>query len=289
MNLRQLSTLQIALGVSIAVHGALLTVRIVAPETFNRLFEESPLEVILVNGRTNERPDKASAIAQASLAGGGEADKGRATSPLPSSVLNDQGDALEDDSQKKLERLQQQQTLLLAQVRKQLAAMPVPDPNQPSDSPEKIAQEEKRRQFIKALAEIERNINKQNARPKKRYVSPATREAAYAVYYDRLRRRIEAKGTDNFPETGGKKLYGELTMILTINADGRIVSSEIVISSEDRTLDRRAEAIARSAAPFGSFTPSMRREADQIVVVSRFRFTRDETLEAQVSTKQPPR
>ncbi len=289
MNLRQLSTLQIALGVSIAVHGALLTVRIVAPATFNRLFEESPLEVILVNGRTNERPDKASAIAQASLAGGGEADKGRATSPLPSSVLNDQGDALEDDSQKKLERLQQQQTLLLAQVRKQLAAMPVPDPNQPSDSPEKIAQEEKRRQFIKALAEIERNINKQNARPKKRYVSPATREAAYAVYYDRLRRRIEAKGTDNFPETGGKKLYGELTMILTINADGRIVSSEIVISSEDRTLDRRAEAIARSAAPFGSFTPSMRREADQIVVVSRFRFTRDETLEAQVSTKQPPR
>jgi periplasmic protein TonB len=289
VNLRQLSTLQIALGVSIAVHGALLTVRIVAPETFNRLFEESPLEVILVNGRTNERPDKASAIAQASLAGGGEADKGRATSPLPSSMLNDQGDALEDDSQKKLERLQQQQTLLLAQVRKQLAAMPVPDPNQPSDSPEKIAQEEKRRQFIKALAEIERNINKQNARPKKRYVSPATREAAYAVYYDRLRRRIEAKGTDNFPEAGGKKLYGELTMILTINADGRIVSSEIVISSEDRTLDRRAEAIARSAAPFGSFTPSMRREADQIVVVSRFRFTRDETLEAQVSTKQPPR
>jgi protein TonB len=165
----------------------------------------------------------------------------------------------------------------------------MPDPNQPSDSPEKIAQEEKRRQFIKALAEIERNINKQNARPKKRYVSPATREAAYAVYYDRLRRRIEAKGTDNFPEAGGKKLYGELTMILTINADGRIVSSEIVISSEDRTLDRRAEAIARSAAPFGSFTPSMRREADQIVVVSRFRFTRDETLEAQVSTKQPPR
>lgn len=289
MNLRQLSTLQIALGVSIAVHAALLTVRFVAPETFNRLFEEAPLEVILVNARTNERPDKAAAIAQASLAGGGEASAGRATSPLPSSLLNDHGDALEEESQKKLERLQQQQTLLLAQVRRQLAAMPVPDPNHPSDSPDKQAQEEKRRQFIKALAEIERNINRQNARPKKRYISPATREAAYAVYYDRLRRNIEGKGTDNFPEAGGKKLYGELTMVLTVNADGRIVSSEIVISSGDRTLDRRAEAIARSAAPFGSFTPDMRREADQIVVVSRFRFTRDETLETQVSAKQPPR
>ncbi len=289
MNLRQLSTLQIALGVSLAVHAALLTVRVVAPETFNRLFEEAPLEVILVNARTNERPDKATAIAQASLAGGGEADKGRATSPLPSSLLNDQGDALEEEPQKKLQRLQQQQTLLLAQVRRQLAAMPVPDPNHPSDSPDKQAQEEKRRQFIKALAEIERNINTQNARPKKRYISPATREAAYAVYYDQLRRRIEGKGTDNFPEAGGKKLYGELTMVLTVNTDGRIVSSEIVTSSGDRTLDRRAEAIARSSAPFDVFTPEMRREADQIVVVSRFRFTRDETLETQVSAKQPPR
>jgi periplasmic protein TonB len=289
VNLRQFSTLQIALGVSFAVHAALLTVRFVAPETFNRLFEEAPLEVILVNARTNERPDKAVAIAQASLAGGGDADSGRATSPLPSSLLNDHGDALEEETQKKLLRLQQQQTLLLAQVRKQLAAMPVPDPNQPSDTPEKQAQEEKRRQFLKALAEIERNINTQNARPKKRYISPATREAVYAVYYDRLRRSIEAKGTDNFPEAGGKKLYGELTMVLTVNFDGRIVSSEIVTSSGDRTLDRRAEAIARSAAPFGNFTADMRREADQIVVVSRFRFTRDETLETQVSAKQPPR
>ncbi len=289
MNLRKLSTLQLALGVSIAVHAALLTVRVVAPETFNRLFEEAPLEVILVNARTNERPDKATAIAQASLAGGGDADKGRATSPLPSSLLNDHGDALEEESQKKLLRLQQQQTLLLAQVRKQLAAMPVPDPNQPSDTPEKQAQEEKRRQFIKALAEIERSINEQNARPKKRYISPATREAAYAVYYDQLRRRIEGKGTDNFPEAGGKKLYGELTMVLTVNFDGRIVSSEIVISSGDRTLDRRAEAIARNAAPFGVFTQEMRREADQIVVVSRFRFTRDEVLETHVSAKRPPR
>ncbi len=289
MNLRKFSTLQIALGVSIAVHAALLTVRVVAPETFNRLFEEAPLEVILVNARTNERPDKATAIAQASLAGGGEAEKGRATSPLPSSLLDDQGDALEEEPQKKLQRLQQQQTLLLAQVRRQLAAMPVPDPNHPSDSPDKQAQEEKRRQFIKALAEIERSINTQNARPKKRYISPATREAVYAVYYDRLRRRIESKGTDNFPEARGKKLYGELTMILTVNFDGRIVSSEIVTSSGDRTLDRRAEAIARSAAPFGNFTSDMRREADQIVVVSRFRFTRDETLKAQVSTQQPPR
>jgi protein TonB len=40
-------------------------------------------------------------------------------------------------------------------------------------------------------------------------------------------------------------------------------------------------AIVRSAAPFGAFTSAMRREADQIVVTSRFRFTREDGFEAQ--------
>ena len=81
MNLRSFSPLQIALGVSIAVHAALLTVRFVDPEAFNRVFDDTPLEVILVNARTNEAPEKAKAIAQASMAGGGDTEKGRATSP----------------------------------------------------------------------------------------------------------------------------------------------------------------------------------------------------------------
>ena len=62
------STLQIALGVSIAFHVVLLTVRFVDPERFNRVFQDTPLEVILVNAKSNEKPDFAKAIAQASLA-----------------------------------------------------------------------------------------------------------------------------------------------------------------------------------------------------------------------------
>ena len=79
--LRSLSPLSIALGVSVAVHAVLLSVRFVAPEQFNRVFQDTPLEVILVNAHTQERPEKAQAIAQAALAGGGDAAQGRATSP----------------------------------------------------------------------------------------------------------------------------------------------------------------------------------------------------------------
>ncbi len=284
MNLRSFSTLQIALGASFAVHAVLLTVRFVDPEAFNRVFEDTPLEVILVNTRTNEKPDKARAIAQTSLAGGGDAAKGHATSPLPPSALTSMGDSAED-AQQKIDAMQEQQTLLLTQIRKMLATMPSPDPKQPTSDPEAMARENKRKQLIKMLAEIERRINEENARPKKRYISPSTREEVYAVYYDGLRRKIEDKGTHNFPEVAGRKLYGELTMIVTVNFDGKVLDTEVAQSSGILALDRRASTIARSAGPFGRFSEAMRRKADQIVVVSRFKFTREETLETQLTDR----
>lgn len=284
MNLRSFSPLQIALGVSLAVHAILLAVRFVNPEGFNRVFEDTPLEVILVNTKSSEKADKARAIAQASLAGGGEAAKGRATSPLPPSALTELGDAAEE-AQKKIDAMQEQQTLMLAQVKKMLAALPPPDPKEAKSNPQAAAREEKRRQLVKLLAEIERRINEENARPKKRYISPSTREEVYAVYYDTLRRKIEEKGTHNFPEVAGKKLYGELTMIVTVNHDGKVLDADVAETSGNLALDRRAKAIARSAGPFGRFSDAMRRKADQIVVVSRFKFTSDETLETKLTDR----
>ena len=279
--LQRLSVLQLALGVSVIVHAAILSVRFVDPESFNRVFEDTPLEVILVNAKSNEKPDKAQAVAQSSLAGGGEAAAGRATSPLPYSALTAVGDDLED-AQRKMDSMMQQQTQLLAQLRKELAHLPPPDPRPTSQNADNQVQEEKRKQLLKVLAEIEKRVNDENARPKKRYISPATREEVYAVYYDGLRRRVEDKGTENFPDVNGKKLYGELIMIITVNHDGRVLETEIAQSSGNKLLDRRAEAIARAAGPFGHFGPAMRGKADQIAVVSRFRFTRDQTLETDL-------
>ena len=79
------SVMQLALAISVSLHAAVLGVRIVDPEDFNRVFQDTPLEVVLVNARSTEAPTKAQAIAQANLAGGGEAEAGIATSPLPPS------------------------------------------------------------------------------------------------------------------------------------------------------------------------------------------------------------
>ncbi|MBL8319038.1 MAG: energy transducer TonB [Burkholderiaceae bacterium] len=278
----RLTTLHWALLVSIGTHAGLLAFRIADPERFDRVFKDNPLEVILVNARSSESPTRAQAIAQANLAGGGEADKGRATTPLPASALVELGDSPQE-AKRKVEQLQEQQHQLLAQVRREVALLPAPDPSREAGTPQEREQEERRRQLLKLLAEIEKRINEENARPKKRYISPATREEIYAVYYDQLRRRIEDRGTRDFPEYQGKKLYGELTMNVTVDALGRVVEADVVYPSKSRILDRRAVAIVHAASPFGPFTSAMRAQADQIVVTSRFRFTREDGLETTLS------
>jgi protein TonB len=263
----------------------LISVRFIDPESFNRVFQDTPLEVILVNARTQDKPDKAAALAQATMAGGGEAATGRATSPLPPSIVSAPGETDEEAAQRQLKTMEAQQNLLLSEIKKLLAGIPPPDPRVTNATPEQAEREQKRRQLIDLLAEIEQRINMENARPKKRYISPATSEVAYAVYYDNLRQAIEDKGTTNFPQINGTKLYGELTMVVTVNFDGQILATEVVKSSGNRQLDRRAEAIARGAGPFGKFNEAMRRSAEQIKVVSRFKFTRDDTLETKLTGK----
>lgn len=277
--------LALALLLSLAVHAVLLTVRFVAPEQFNRVFKDTALEVILVNAQSQERPENAQAIAQANLAGGGDVAQGRATSPMPYSALTRIGDDFEE-RQRQIDALQERQTTLLTQLRQRLAALPEFDPREAAQQQAREQQEQKRQQLLKQLAELEKRINEENARPKKRYISPATKEAAYAVYYDALRHKVEEKGTENFPEVGGRKLYGDLIMVLTINHDGRVLETEIVQSSGQQDLDRRAQAIAYASGPFGSFTPAMRAQADQIVVVARFSFTRDQVLQANVQANE---
>ena len=120
---------------SVGVHAALLTVRFVDPEGFNRVFQDTPLEVILVNARSSEKPTQAQAIAQATLAGGGEADKGRATSPLPPATQMEVGDA-PADAHRRIDQLQQEQQQLLAQIRREVAALPPPDPQRDDGNPQ---------------------------------------------------------------------------------------------------------------------------------------------------------
>lgn len=276
--MRRLSTLQIALVCSLGVHGVLLGWRVGSPESFNRVFQDTPLEVVLVNTRSNDRPNKAAALAQANLAGGGELEQGRTTSPLPPEPVPMEGDADQEVFKKKA-ALELEQAQLLAQQRRDLALAAPPDRKRANENDTERDRLERHRLQLQQFAEIEKRINEQSARPRKKFVSPQTQEVAYALYYDGMRRLIEERGTRNFPQERGRKLYGELIMNIYVDLRGNVVETEVLQSSGKASLDKRAVAIARAAAPFGNFSKEMRRDAEVLIMTTKFKFGTGDSLQ----------
>ena len=273
----RLTPMQIAIVVSLLLHSGLLVFRWADPQGFDRLMTQMPLDIILVNARSSAAaPDKPQALAQANLQGGGDVAQGRAQSPLPLSERSQSGQA-DDAATAKLRQLKQQQSALLAQVKQQLS---INSSQQSANAAEAAAIDQQRRQLLDTLAEIEQRINEQNARPRTRYVSPSTREVSYALYHDHMRRLIEEHGTRFFPQIQGRKLYGSLTLMLTVNAQGRVIASQVLKSSGQPELDKLALALAENAGPFGTFSAEMKREFDQLAMVSRYTFKRNLTVQA---------
>jgi len=276
---RPTRVLEISLLVSVLVHAVLLSVRLVPELRLDRLFQIDQLEIILVNALSNAKaPDQAQALAQTHLQGGGEAEEGRSKSPLARSARTQTGKEDQGQSEQKLQQLRVQQQQFIAQIRNELDRMPVPLPGQAATPADR-----QRQLMLKQLAELEKRIQIENAKPRTRFVGPSTREVAYAQYYDAVRNRIETHGTRNFPTVNGRKLYGALTMIITIDVRGRILRIEVAQSSGQPALDRLAMAIVQHSGPFAPFDARLKRHADQLALVSRFNFTREGQLNTQVA------
>ena len=83
-------------------------------------------------------------------------------------------------------------------------------------------------------------------------------------------------------------MYGELIVYIPIFQDGTIYEKDggpkVEKSSGNKALDEAALRIVRRAAPFGRFPPNMRsKDKDDLwVVITRFKFTRDEQLETEL-------
>lgn len=272
--------LPLALGISLTVHAAALAVRLSPPEAIDRLVRDAGLEVILVNTNSDEKaPVKPKAIAQTHLAGGGETTNDRSTSPLLNSPSTRSGQA-DDQVQQKLSAKEREQAELLTRTKQTLAKL-----NTSYSDNKDPAIERQRQQLINLLAQIEKRIQEENARPRKRYVSPSTQEASYAKYYDLMRRKIEERGTREFPQHQGDKLYGSLIMVITIDARGQILSADVSQSSGNPLLDFQAKQIAKNAGPYGVFSDKMRREMDQLALVTRFSFDHNNMLKTTLQAE----
>ena len=285
---RQPTGLTVALGVSIALHLILLAVRFIAPNAMLFKPPDSPLEVILVNARSNDKPVKAEAIAQHDLNGGGENEIGRATSFLPAKPQVSDGEVLKE-TQSAVARIESERPRVVAQTR--ASPMSVPDETPPkTDNPEAIAPLELTTS-MKAIARLEAQVDKQtrdyNTRPRRGYIGPTTRGASYAMYYTQWKDKVERIGTVNYPEEARGRIYGQLVLRVTLNPDGSIYNDEVEVtkSSGSPVLDRAAKRIVRLGAPYGRFSEDLKAEFDVFEIFSTFRFTRGDALEMQAERR----
>lgn len=286
---RENRLLYLAIGLSLLVHGILLAIRFVAPPPEVARPVDPGLEVILVNAKHNKAPLKAEALAQANLDGGGSVDQGRSKSPLPDMRKMATGDSIEA-TRRRIAQLEEQQRNLLTQVRRAdpFAAPTVTEQDKPDPLARGADLLESSKAIARRAAEISETIEDQNKRPRKTFLSPSTRGVGYAMYYKALQKRIEDVGTLNFPQKDGRKLYGQLVLAIPVFQDGAIYDKDggitVERSSGNPALDQAAMAIVRRAAPFGKFPPNMRSSDrdDLWVVVTTFRFTRDDKLQAEM-------
>lgn len=286
----KLTPFSLAIAISVLAHGALLTVHFAAPQALRFAPADPGLEVILVNARHDKAPLKAEALAQANLDGGGNADQGRAKSPLPDLHKTEDGQSIKEAKRKQV-ALETQQKKLMEQLQKKESAFVVPEqkdkgkPQEAPPQPQGVDLLDSAKAIARMEAEISKNIEDYNKRPKRTQITPSTREAGYAMYYKALQERIEKLGTLNFPQKDGRKLYGELIVSIPVFQDGSIFERDggprIERSSGNPELDRAALAIIRRSAPFGRFPENMRSvgKDDLWEVITRFKFTREEALE----------
>lgn len=282
--------LYLAIGVSLVAHAVMLAVRFVAPLPPPVQAADPGLEVILVNAKHNKAPLKADAVAQANLDGGGTVDQGRAKSPMPDMRKTENGDSVQANK-RRIAELEERQKQLMTQVHSssKVTAPPVTEKLTPDPTPTGADLLESSKAIARRVAEISETIEDQNRRPKKTTITPSTREAGYAIYYKTMQKRIEDIGTLNFPNSNGRKLYGQLMLSIPVFQDGTIYEKEggikVERSSGNPALDEAAMRIVRRSAPFGKFPPNMlSSDRDDLwVIITTFKFTREDKLQADMS------
>lgn len=272
-----------AIAVSVGLHIAALSVHFSFPDAIK--FKDVPptLDVVLVNSKSANAPVKADVLAQSNLDGGGNTDEDRrAKTPLPATKKVEQGDDVRR-AQKRVQALEAKQRELLTQAQAK-AAVPKSDP-EPAPTPEVqtpqvsgVDLRDSALMLARMEAQIARQIDEYNKRPRKHFVGTRAKEVRFAQYVESWRQKIERVGNLNYPNSARGRLYGSLRMTVSIRADGTVESMQIDRPSGHRVLDAAAEKIVRMAAPYAAFPPDIRRDTDVLVITRTWTFAPGDKL-----------
>jgi len=267
-----------------------------------KLFERDlpPLEVVLVNAKSETRPVKPDVLAQANLDGGGDVEENRqAKSPLPVSS-QDTPLSAEAETRNRIQSLLDRAKQVLTQAKAPYTtpeAVPEPpaEPRPPVPTPAPTDLAARSLEMAKLQAKIDAEWEAYQKRPRKLFVGARAQEYTFARYVEDWRLKVERVGNQNYPEAARRNhIYGSLILEVCINPDGRLYEDRytgadnpaIVKTSGSKILDAAAQKIVEMAAPFAAFSPDMlammqKTRMDVFCITRTWSFTRDDQLMSQ--------
>jgi protein TonB len=127
-------------------------------------------------------------------------------------------------------------------------------------------------------AQIDRQIDDYQKRPRKKFIGANAQEYRFAQYEEDWRAKIERIGTLHYPAEARGKLYGTLQLTVTIRPDGTVESVELNRSSGLKILDAAAHRIVQMAAPFAAFPSDIRKDTDLLVITRTWFFAQGDKV-----------
>jgi protein TonB len=277
------TSLSFSMIFSIVLHAFILFgIALVLPDPRNAANFLQPLQVVLVNSKSNSRPINADAFAQHNLdAGGNTAENRRTKSPLP--TLRDDLKftpekrakriaALEEETKRMLTRLKSNYTAVQPELKKQKTSA--------SSNGDDLVQ--KSMEIARLEAQINKNWDDYQKMPRRKFVGARTQEYRFAQYIEDWRVKVERIGNLNYPEQARRQqLFGKLQLSVSIRADGSVESIEVSKSSGQRILDAAAMRIVKLAAPYSPLPPSITKDTDILTITRTWTFTSSDKLESE--------
>ena len=309
VKVKSMSGMSIALWFSVLFHVVLLSIHF--EQDLKKFRDQLPiLEVVLVNAKTQSKPDNTEVYAQANLDRGGNTEQDRKmktalpvlkqqkSTDTPKPLANNKQaaqaslqTASEIREQKRVAELEKQAQELMTQIKatKSVESQPVQKVAAKEAQTENQATPNKKLNLddISAAAlemdRLEAVISKQQddyqKRPKRKFLGGRTKEYKYALYVESWRQKVEKIGNLNYPEAARDlKLYGQLQMTVSIKPDGSVESIEINRSSGHKVLDAAAKHIVELGAPYAQFPEDIRKEVDILSITRTWTFTKEDSL-----------
>lgn len=237
------------------------------------------LDVVLVNWRSEEQPDEADFLAQASQQGGGESTEasrpsqentGASPGPTEGTDLVDQQEQVSSVADAAREQILLEDES--SEFSQQITAIEQPEPPLPSAA----ALMQESMTMAKLQPGIQRDRESQSKLPRRKWISANTREYEYAAYMQAWVAKVERVGNLNYPEEIRRlRLTGDVLMTVGIKQDGSVESVVVQRSSGMPQLDQAATRIVRLAAPYSPLPEYIHSSVDVLHITRTWRFSRD--------------